>query len=105
MIAADKRALAADVQQQVLRIREREVNLFTANLNALGTQAALVAGFAFAGIVDIDFEYKTESVGEWFYLIFIISTLVSELYCVCAATFITVLSPTPAPIPTPNPKP
>ena len=54
MIAADKKALAADVQQQVLRIREREINLYSNNLNALGTQAALVAGFAFAGLVNVD---------------------------------------------------
>ena len=48
MIAANKRLLKATLTEGVLSIQQNLIDLYTANLSAMGTQAALIGGFAFA---------------------------------------------------------
>ena len=47
MIFADKENLKTRVAQEILQVREREMDFYTRNLSMLGTHAALLAGFAF----------------------------------------------------------
>ena len=50
MLYADKRALQTNLKVNLLAIRERELVFYTNNSLAIGTQAAMFAGFAFAGL-------------------------------------------------------
>ena len=50
MIAANKRLLKATLTEGVLSIQQNLIDLYTANLSAMGTQAALIGGFAFAAV-------------------------------------------------------
>ena len=52
MLLADKRDLQNQLRLSVLHIEEKELNLYTNNCNTVGTQAALLAGFAFTAIVE-----------------------------------------------------
>jgi hypothetical protein len=51
MLYADKRALEVNLQVALLRIRNKELTFYTDNLLAIGTQASLLAGFAYGGII------------------------------------------------------
>jgi len=50
MIAANKRLLKATLTEGVLSIQQNLIDLYTNNLSAMGTQAALIGGFAFAAV-------------------------------------------------------
>ena len=51
MLYADKAALETSLKVQLLEIREKELNFYTNNCQNIGTQAAMLAGFAFAGMM------------------------------------------------------
>lgn len=51
MLYADKRALETNLKVQLLEIREKELIFYTNNCQNIGTQAAMLAGFAFAGMM------------------------------------------------------
>ena len=57
MLLADKLDLQNKLKLNMLQIEERELNYYTQNALTMGTQAALLAGFAFTGIVEADWEY------------------------------------------------
>jgi hypothetical protein len=50
MLVARKEALANEVRQRQVAIRERELVYYTKNCRMLGDLAALIAGFAYSGI-------------------------------------------------------
>ena len=50
MIAANKRLLKATLTEGVLGIQINLIQLYQANLSAVATQAALIAGFSFSAI-------------------------------------------------------
>ena len=50
MLLADKRALETNLKVSLLSIREKELNFYTNNCLAIGTQSALLAGFAYAAL-------------------------------------------------------
>ena len=54
MLFADKRALETNLQVSLLKIREKELQFYTQNCIAIGTQAALLSGFAYNGIIQVD---------------------------------------------------
>ena len=56
MLYADKRNLEVNLQVALLRIRDKELTFFTDNLTAIGTQAAMLSGFAYTGIIMTHFE-------------------------------------------------
>ena len=51
MLYADKRNLEVSLQVAMLRIRDKELVFYTENLMAIGTQAALMSGFAYMAII------------------------------------------------------
>jgi hypothetical protein len=53
MLYADKRALETNLKVSLLQIREKELNFYTQNCLAVGTQSALLAGFAYAGLTQV----------------------------------------------------
>ena len=54
MLYADKRALETNLQVSLLKIREKELQFYTQNCIAIGTQAALLSGFPYNGIIQVD---------------------------------------------------
>ena len=54
MLAADKLLLQSNVKQRSIELREKELNLFNSNFSAVGTQAAIMAGFTLTSFVEID---------------------------------------------------
>ena len=56
MIAADKEALQSQLKQRALQIRSKELDFFTDNFQSVGTQSALLAGFAFQALTSMDQE-------------------------------------------------
>ena len=53
MLAADKNQLVAGVRKHALEIREKELRFFVERYTNLATQASVVAGFAFDGLVEL----------------------------------------------------
>lgn len=53
MLWADKRALEHRVRVNMLQIRERELQFYSANLQSIGLQAAFLAGFLYPAIIYI----------------------------------------------------
>ena len=56
MLLADKRDLQNSLKVSLLQIEEKELNFYTNNCMTVGTQAALLAGFAFAAVVEIRYD-------------------------------------------------
>ena len=61
MLLADKLDIQQRLKLNMLQIEERELNFYTQNCNTIGTQAALLAGFAFTGIVEAPWDYLQDS--------------------------------------------
>lgn len=57
MLYADKQHLKTEVAVDLLRVREKEMNFYATNLSMVGTQSALLAGFAFAILAQNDFMF------------------------------------------------
>lgn len=95
MIVADRNMLKASLAKGVLQIQLTLIQLYTSNLNAIGTQAALIAGFAFTGIAETPYPNDNfdDEVIEYFYYFFITLTLVSGLFAVSQATIVTLYGP------------
>ena len=72
MLYADKRALETNLQVSLLKIREKELQFYTQNCIAIGTQAALLSGFAYNGIIQVDIPSEA---ADW------LKTLVSRRRC------------------------
>src|SRR5438105_3186601 len=53
MLAADRSLLEVNLRQSAIKLREKELNLFTENYNAMATQAAVLAGFTTTCLIEI----------------------------------------------------
>jgi hypothetical protein len=58
MLAADKLLLRSTVKQRAIQLREKELALFNDNFNAVGTQSAVLAGFAMTSFAEIDLPHN-----------------------------------------------
>jgi len=54
MLAADKTQLVAGLKKHALEIRQKELTFFMERYTNLATQASIVAGFAFDGLVELE---------------------------------------------------
>ena len=55
MIAADQAALLTRLKQRSNEIREKELSFFTSSFQTIATQAALIGGFAYTTIGELDY--------------------------------------------------
>src|SRR5690554_4065352 len=91
MLRADHVALEQAAYQQLLQIREKELNYFVENYASIGTQAALLAGFTVSALVEL-----SDVPHGWVTVIFHLSIsvgLIAGVHCVLATTFATVFGP------------
>ena len=94
MIEAEKELIRAKLKQNTLLVRDKELSYFTRNFENLGTQAALLGGFAFSGLTN---QYNTTAgcspwISVWFH-VFASAAMICNLLCVCSFTCITMFGP------------
>ena len=79
MLLADKHDLQQKLRLNLLQIEEKELNFYTQNCYTIGTQAALLAGFAFGAMAEVDIDaYHPEHV-QILWLVSIVLTITLEL--------------------------
>lgn len=110
MLAADKLLMQSQIKQNAVALREKELKLHYENFNAVGTQAAVLAGFAMTALAEVTVPpscsmlepnsplraYTMDSpqcTSIWlkgaFYM-FVLLCMAAQIHCVCNTTFITV---------------
>ena len=65
MLRAEQIAVENQARQQLLQIREKELNYFVGNFSSFGTQAALIAGFSLSSITSINTEEFQVCIAEY----------------------------------------
>ena len=91
MLAADKLLLQSRMKQSALTLRQKELQLFIDNYNAIGTQAALLAGFALTSLAEFNVPDDSNKFWRASFYILVILTFASALHCVCNSTFVSVV--------------
>mmetsp|Transcript_13239 Transcript_13239/g.27013 ORF Transcript_13239/g.27013 Transcript_13239/m.27013 type:complete len:236 (-) Transcript_13239:81-788(-) len=94
MLAADRSAVETDLQAQAVQIKNIEMNNIDRYLQAIGTQAALICGFAAAVSYAVELALTTNPILILGYYFFNTAALLFEMYCVMNATLVSVLGPT-----------
>lgn len=91
MLAADKLLLTSTIRKNATDLKSKELSLHKTNFDAVGTQAAVLAGFAVGMLVELDVpEACHPFISGGFYFCAIL-TLVANLRCVVMTTCITVM--------------
>lgn len=93
MLLADKHDLQQKLRLNLLQIEEKELNFYTQNCYTIGTQAALLAGFAFSAMceVEIDRTYGEHTQALW--LISIVLSMTLEIGAVVKSMQLSILGP------------
>ena len=90
MLAADKLLLRSTVKQRAIQLREKELTLFNENFNAVGTQSAVLAGFAMTSFAEIDLPHNAFYAQKAFLHIFVVTSVCANLLCTACTTFVSV---------------
>jgi hypothetical protein len=99
MIVGDRNVMKANLARGALQIQLNLIQLYTSNLNAISTQAALVTSFEFTGIAETVWPYGQNSgvylqdALIYLYYIVIIFGLVCGLFAVSQSTLVTIYGP------------
>ena len=93
MLYADKRALETNLKVNLLAIREKELNFYSQNCLAIGTQAALLAGFAYSGLTQVAIPLDSEYVLKLLYLLVTTVAMCLELIAVMNTTLLSMMGP------------
>ena len=94
MLYADKQALETDLKVCLLAIRERELDFYTQNCRSIGTSAALLAGFAYAGLSSTsDFSEDTTEFSKGVFLTVTVCAMSLNIASMAAATWCSMLGP------------
>lgn len=93
MLHADKRALQQNLKVNLLKIREKELHFYTENCVAIGTQAALLAGFAYSGVIQVDIPEQANDTLKTAYLCVTTVAMGLELIAVLNSTLCSMLGP------------
>ena len=90
MLAADKLLLQSNVKQRATQLREKELNLFNDNFNAVGTQSAVLAGFAMTSFAEIDLPHNAFYAQKACLHLFVTISICANLLCTASTTFVSV---------------
>jgi len=91
MLAADKLLLTSSIRQNATELKGKELSLHKTNFDTVGTQAAVLAGFAVGMLVEFEVPENTHAVLSGGFYTFAVFTLVANLRCVAMTTCITVM--------------
>ena len=89
MLAADKLLLQSNVKQRSIELREKELKLFNSNFSAVGTQAAIMAGFTLTSFVEIDLPPEKHLAKALLHF-FVTTSICINFVTVAMVTFVTV---------------
>jgi len=90
MLAADKLLLRSTVKQRAIQLREKELSLFNDNFNAVGTQSAVLAGFAMTSFAEIDLPHNAFYAQKACLHLFVTTSICANLLCTASTTFVSV---------------
>mmetsp|Transcript_76076 Transcript_76076/g.150764 ORF Transcript_76076/g.150764 Transcript_76076/m.150764 type:complete len:228 (-) Transcript_76076:537-1220(-) len=90
MLAADKLLLRSTVKQRAIQLREKELSLFNDNFNAVGTQSAVLAGFAMTSFAEIDLPHNAFYAQKACLHLCVTISICSNLLCTASTTFVSV---------------
>eukprot|EP00908_Phaeocystis_cordata_P024111 Transcript_6586.p2 GENE.Transcript_6586~~Transcript_6586.p2 ORF type:complete len:244 (-),score=70.26 Transcript_6586:346-1077(-) len=93
MLFADKRALETNLKVSLLAIREKELNFYTTNCLAVGTQSALLAGFAYSGLTQVAFPHDAPYFIKLLYMLATTTAMGFELIAVMNTTLLSMVGP------------
>lgn len=93
MLFADKRALETNLKVNLLAIREKELNYYTQNCLAVGTQSALLAGFAYSGLTQVAIPHDRAYPLKLAYLLVTTTAMCFELIAVLNTTLLSMMGP------------
>lgn len=86
MLAADRSLLEINLKQSAIKLREKELNLYTENFSAMATQAAVLAGFTTTCLIEMNIPPDTEKFLLYFMHISAVISISSNIACVSLAT-------------------
>ena len=90
MLAADKLLLRSTVKQRAIQLREKELTLFNDNFNAVGTQSAVLAGFAMTSFAEIDLPHNAFYAQKACLHLCVTISICANLMCTASTTFVSV---------------
>ena len=118
MLYADKRNLETNLQVSLLKIREKELNFYVQNCiasarrplcharpclaqgqdrppppSAVGTQSAVLAGFAYNGIIQVDIPTGSSEILKGVWLITSVCAMGFEMICLVNTSFCVMFGP------------
>ena len=86
MLAADRTLLETHLKQSAIKLREKELNLFTENFSSMATQAAVLAGFTTTCLIELDIPEDTDTRAVYFLHTSAIISICANIACVSLAT-------------------
>ena len=90
MLAADRMLLESNMKQRAIQLREKEINLFTENFTAVGTQAAVLAGFTTTCFIEINIPDNANETITGLLHLSAIFTICANIICVSLSTIVSV---------------
>ena len=90
MLAADRQLLETNLRQRAIKLREKELNLFTSNFSALGTQAAVLAGFTTTCFIEISIPDTVHVIAKTLIHLSAVISICSNITCVSLSTIVSV---------------
>eukprot|EP00747_Dinoflagellata_sp_TGD_P168921 gnl/TRDRNA2_/TRDRNA2_196510_c0_seq1.p1 gnl/TRDRNA2_/TRDRNA2_196510_c0~~gnl/TRDRNA2_/TRDRNA2_196510_c0_seq1.p1 ORF type:complete len:251 (+),score=35.13 gnl/TRDRNA2_/TRDRNA2_196510_c0_seq1:66-755(+) len=91
MLAADKLLLTSTIRKNATELKGKELELHKDNFDAVGTQAAVLAGFATVALIELEMPETINPILASVFYFFSVITLVANLRCVAMTTCITVM--------------
>lgn len=86
MLAADRSLLEVNLRQSAIKLREKELNLYTENFSAMATQAAVLAGFTTTCLVEMDIPDDSSQIAMYCLHISAIISICANIGCVSIST-------------------
>mmetsp|Transcript_28964 Transcript_28964/g.53833 ORF Transcript_28964/g.53833 Transcript_28964/m.53833 type:complete len:203 (-) Transcript_28964:175-783(-) len=90
MLAADRMLLESNMKQRAIQLREKEINLFTDNFTAVGTQAAVLAGFTTTCFIEVTIPDDANVTLTSLLHLSAIFTICANIVCVSLSTIVSV---------------
>jgi hypothetical protein len=90
MLAADRMLLESNMRQRAIQLREKEINLFTENFTAVGTQAAVLAGFTTTCFIEVTIPDNANVMLTSLLHLSAIFTICANIICVSLSTIVSV---------------
>lgn len=86
MLAADRSLLEINLRQSAIKLREKELTLFTENFSAMATQAAVLAGFTTTCLIEISIPENANPIAKACLHICACASICANISCVSLST-------------------